>query len=164
MINLNSLLTGADSGGTWATTSPCGDSATNPDTIDLTDPTSVSFAGKALGNYTFYYSHNITGCTAECTAVIVEAVDCCNVIINSVTITDICPYELVINYTTASTASYLYLLLKDSTGTVQYRNQLDNSVTIAGTHTVTVTDIPCVNMDETWSVELCCTNQSNIPI
>lgn len=162
MIDLNSLLTGQSTGGTWGITSICGDSATNPDTVDLTDPTNVDFSGKALGTYTFYYSVSQAGCTNECTAVTVEAIDCCDVTINSVTITPACPYTITINYTTNSTAQYLYVVLRDNLFASQYRRQLDSTMSAIGTHTLTITDIPCLDTTQQWTVQLCCTNQAQI--
>lgn len=160
-INLNTLLTGQDSGGTWSTTSFCGDMATNPDTVDLSDPTSVDFTGKVLGTYTFYYSFAESGCTSDCTEVTVEAIDCCDLVINSAVISEVCPFELVVNYTTNSTASQLYAILEHN-GVQQYRRKLDPNMVSAGTHTLTITDIPCVSQDETWEFKLCCTNQSQL--
>lgn len=55
-INLFNLLTGEDSGGNW-TQAP-----TNPEVVDISNPSSVSFSGVNTGNYVFTYSGGSAGC------------------------------------------------------------------------------------------------------
>ena len=68
--NLNSLLVGADPGGTWAQTEGA--------SLNLSDPTGVDFSGAAPGDYIFTYTHAASGsCLEDQAEFKVTVEDCC---------------------------------------------------------------------------------------
>lgn len=158
LINLNNLLSGASSGGTWSTTSLCGHVATNPDAIDLTDPTSVDFTGKTPGTYTFYYSVDSIGCTPDCETVTVIAASCCDVTIDSITNTISCPSTLTITYTVGLVTTGLAVNIIDQFNNVRYSSSLNAAMSDIGTHTLILENVPCSKFNsQNWTVSICCT-------
>lgn len=64
-VNFTSFLSSwASSGGTWT------QAGTNPDTVSLGSPSSVSFSGKPAGTYVFTYTVSSGGCTDAMTLTI----------------------------------------------------------------------------------------------
>ncbi|MDZ4748703.1 MAG: gliding motility-associated C-terminal domain-containing protein [Saprospiraceae bacterium] len=71
LVNFNSLVTGGDTGGTWAQVS-------GPSTVNLANAANVNFNGLNSGTYTFSYTTNsaVAPCTEQTYPLTIQVADC----------------------------------------------------------------------------------------